>query len=193
MVKDLYEVLGVEKDADPAAIRKAYHRKALKHHPDRNGGSKESEETFREISAAYSILSDEKLRKAYDRERNRPAPQPAPGGSYTAPAPQGDEGWTQVSRKYEAVKNSYFWKASERRRAKNEQRSARMGSAESVFDMSSWDDLPGTSIQAPFDMTKPCPIINNAPVLGAPVKVAMGQFGTLPGFFFWQKPAGPNG
>lgn len=187
-LKDLYEVLGVAKDADLAAVKKAYHKLALKHHPDRNGGSKESEEKFREISAAYSILSDDKLRRVYDLQRSRPAPQPAPGGAYTAPAPQGDEGWAQVTRKYEAVKNSYFWKASERRRAQNEQRSRRgqAGEAPDVFGMSSWEDLPGTQILAPFDMTKPFKVVNNAPVLGESIRV-VDPFGSLPGFSIWRK------
>ena len=72
-MKDFYQILGVEKTATQAQLRSAYHKLALKHHPDRNGGSEESEEKFREIGAAYNCLSDERLRKLYDHERSRPA------------------------------------------------------------------------------------------------------------------------
>lgn len=58
----LYEVLGVEKDADAKAIKKAYRKMAIKHHPDKGG----DEHTFKEVNAAYEILSDEKKRELYD-------------------------------------------------------------------------------------------------------------------------------
>lgn len=188
--KDLYAVLGVEPAADLATIRKAYHKLALKHHPDRNKGSKESEELFREISAAYSILSDEKLRKVYDLRRSRPAPQQAPGGAYTAPAPEGNDGWADVTRKYEAVKNSYFWKASERRRSQNEQRSRRsapgMG-ARSIFDLSPMEDVPGQGIQAPWDAGVPVKIVGqNAPTLGESIRI-VNPMGPIPQFSMWRK------
>jgi curved DNA-binding protein CbpA len=186
-VKDLYALLGVEKNADLAAIKKAYRKLALKHHPDRNGGSKESEETFREITAAYSILSDEKLRRAYDLQKARPAPQAAPGGAYTAPAPQGNDGWAEVRKKYEAVKNSYFWRASERRRAQNEQRTRH-----SAASLSSWDDQPGTGIQAAFDMTKPFKVVRNEPALGESIKVIDPLGNTIPAFSVWKKKDKPN-
>jgi len=189
--KDWYQVLGVEPEADLAAIRKAYHKLALLHHPDRNKGSKESEELFREAAKAYAVLSDERTRKVFDRERLRPAPRPAPGGAYTAPAPQGEEGWSEV-RKYEAVKNSYFWKASERRRSQNEQRSRRgagmgSGAQKSIFDMSSADDLPGTGIQAPWDAGAPVKIVGrNAPTLGESIRV-VNPGGPIPEFSVWRK------
>jgi len=59
----LYEVLGVEKDDDPKTIKKAYRKLCLKHHPDKGG----DEQTFKEINAAYEILSDEKKRELYDQ------------------------------------------------------------------------------------------------------------------------------
>ena len=59
----LYETLEVEKDATPAQIKKAYRKLAVKHHPDKGG----DEHKFKEISAAYEILSDEEKRKAYDK------------------------------------------------------------------------------------------------------------------------------
>jgi molecular chaperone DnaJ len=65
--KDYYAVLGVDRASKPEQIRKAYRRLARKHHPDVNPGNKAAEEKFKEISAAYEILSDEKKRKIYDQ------------------------------------------------------------------------------------------------------------------------------
>ncbi|RUA05726.1 MAG: molecular chaperone DnaJ [Gammaproteobacteria bacterium] len=66
--RDYYEVLGVTKGTDAKAIKKAYKRLAMKHHPDRNKDNKAAAETkFKEIQKAYSILSDEQKRQAYDQ------------------------------------------------------------------------------------------------------------------------------
>jgi molecular chaperone DnaJ len=64
---DFYEVLGVSRDADGAAIKSAYRKLAMKHHPDRNPGCAESEATFKAISVAYDCLKDPQKRAAYDR------------------------------------------------------------------------------------------------------------------------------
>lgn len=64
---DYYEVLGVPRDADEAAIKKAYRALALKHHPDRNPGRKDSEEKFKEAAEAYAVLADAEKRARYDR------------------------------------------------------------------------------------------------------------------------------
>ena len=65
--RDYYEVLGVPKDADDAAIKKAYRQLAKKYHPDSNPGNKEAEEKFKEAGEAYAVLSDKDKRAAYDR------------------------------------------------------------------------------------------------------------------------------
>ncbi len=65
--RDYYEVLGVSRDAPPEDIKKAYRQLALKHHPDRNPGSKEAEERFKEAAEAYSVLGDAEKRSVYDR------------------------------------------------------------------------------------------------------------------------------
>lgn len=61
-----YEVLGVPRDADEDAIRKAYRKLARKHHPDVNPGDKVAEEKFKDISQAYAVLSDPEKRRAFD-------------------------------------------------------------------------------------------------------------------------------
>src|SRR5215471_18408319 len=67
IVKDPYEVLGVEKTASADDIRKAYRRLAKKLHPDLNPGNKAAEEQFKEVSAAYDLLSDADKRGRFDR------------------------------------------------------------------------------------------------------------------------------
>merc|ERR1712224_753339 len=66
--RDYYEVLGVEKTATADEIKKSYRKLAIRWHPDKNPNNKEeAEEKFKEISAAYSILSDENKRSQYDK------------------------------------------------------------------------------------------------------------------------------
>jgi molecular chaperone DnaJ len=64
--RDYYEVLNVQRDTALDDIKKAYRRLALQYHPDRNPGSKEAEERFKEINEAYSVLSDPEKRRQYD-------------------------------------------------------------------------------------------------------------------------------
>lgn len=64
--RDYYDILGVKKGASAEEIKKAYRRLALKYHPDRNQGNKESEERFKELSEAYAVLSDKKKKQEYD-------------------------------------------------------------------------------------------------------------------------------
>lgn len=66
-MRDFYDVLDVPRDADPDTIKKAYRRLALKHHPDRNGGSRDAEGKFKEATEAYEVLREPEKRAAYDR------------------------------------------------------------------------------------------------------------------------------
>ena len=65
--KDYYQVLGVARNASAEEVKKAYRQLALRHHPDRNPGSKEDEEKFKEAAEAYSVLADAEKRSVYDR------------------------------------------------------------------------------------------------------------------------------
>lgn len=67
MSKDYYASLGVSKSASEAEIKKAYKKKAMEHHPDRNVWDKRSEATFKEINEAYQTLGDKEKRKSYDQ------------------------------------------------------------------------------------------------------------------------------
>jgi molecular chaperone DnaJ len=64
--RDFYDVLGVNKNASPEALKSAYRKLAVKHHPDKNPGDKSSEDKFKEASEAYNILSDQKKKQNYD-------------------------------------------------------------------------------------------------------------------------------
>ncbi|HEY4216895.1 MAG TPA: molecular chaperone DnaJ [Gemmatimonadaceae bacterium] len=64
---DFYAVLGVERTCSDDELKKAYRKLAMENHPDRNGGSKEAEERFKEISEAYDVLRDPQKRAAFDR------------------------------------------------------------------------------------------------------------------------------
>jgi molecular chaperone DnaJ len=66
-MRDYYEVLGVDRSADAEAIKRSYRKLALQYHPDRNGGSAEAEEKFKELTEAYEVLKDPDKRAAYDR------------------------------------------------------------------------------------------------------------------------------
>lgn len=65
--RDYYEVLGVARSADAAAIKKAYRKLAKKYHPDTNHGDPQAEQKFKEVTEAYSVLSDPEKKKMYDQ------------------------------------------------------------------------------------------------------------------------------
>ena len=65
--RDYYEILGVEHNASPEEIKKAYRKVALKYHPDKNPNNKAAEEKFKEAAEAYEILSQAEKRQRYDR------------------------------------------------------------------------------------------------------------------------------
>ena len=80
--RDYYEVLGVEKSADEAAIKKAYRALAKKYHPDMNPGDAQAEKMFKEASEAYAILSDPEKRRQYDQFGHAAFDQGAGGGGF---------------------------------------------------------------------------------------------------------------
>ena len=79
--RDYYEVLGVSKTATPEEIKKAYRKKAIQYHPDKNPGDKEAEEKFKEAAEAYDVLRDSEKRAKYDQFGHSMGPQGFGGGS----------------------------------------------------------------------------------------------------------------
>ena len=77
--KDFYKVLGVEKSVSEAELKKTYRKLARKYHPDSNQGDAKAEATFKEVSEAYSVLSDPEQRKEYDQ-----SPAMGSGARFTA-------------------------------------------------------------------------------------------------------------
>ena len=80
--RDYYEVLGVSKNADENAIKKAYRKLAKKYHPDTNSGDADAEKKFKEVTEAYSVLSDKEKRKLYDQFGHAAFDEGAGGGTY---------------------------------------------------------------------------------------------------------------
>jgi molecular chaperone DnaJ len=86
--KDFYKVLGVDKDADAATIKKSYRKLARQHHPDSKPDDKVAEERFKEIAEAYDVLGDAEKRKEYDQMRSMFAggfPAGGAGGGFNFP------------------------------------------------------------------------------------------------------------
>ena len=90
--KDFYAILGVPKDADAAAVKKAYRKLARTHHPDKNPGDAAAEQKFKDIGEAHAVLSDPKQREEYDAVR-----QMAHGGArFTAGGAGGNGGFEDI-------------------------------------------------------------------------------------------------
>jgi DnaJ-class molecular chaperone len=70
MSKDYYRILGVDESASPDDIRRAYRKRAFDLHPDRNGGSRQAEDSFKELTEAYAVLGEPGRRASYDATRH---------------------------------------------------------------------------------------------------------------------------
>ncbi len=82
MKKDFYEILGISKSADAAEIKKAYRKKAIEYHPDKNPGNKEAEEKFKLAAEAYEILSDPQKKAKYDQYGHQAFDGASGGGGF---------------------------------------------------------------------------------------------------------------
>jgi len=94
--RDYYEVLGVNRDADEEAIKKAYRRLAMKHHPDRNPDNPKAEELFKEAKEAYEVLTDANKRAAYYHRYSHAGVEPRPRASMAGRGAAGLSGFADA-------------------------------------------------------------------------------------------------
>ena len=80
--RDYYEVLGVDRGADDATLKKAYRKLAKKYHPDMNKDNPQAEELFKEVTESYNVLSDKEKRKLYDQFGHAAFDEGAGQGAY---------------------------------------------------------------------------------------------------------------
>ncbi|EDW45719.1 dnaJ protein homolog 1 [Drosophila sechellia] len=98
MPKDYYKILGIQRNANNGEIRKAYHKQALRYHPDKNK-SPQAEEIFKQVSKAYEVLSDNKKRRCYDdcRDQGTRRSSPNQGSDFGDGMPFGSGGGGSAS------------------------------------------------------------------------------------------------
>ena len=152
--KDLYDVLGVAKTASADEIKKAYRKLARKYHPDKNPGDKEAEDRFKEIQAAYDVLSDPAKRKEYDRVGPRMfSGAGGPGGfNFDFAGNVGDLG------DLGDLFGGLFGNARTRGSRRRSQRGERGRDVEVVVNLSFDDSLKGISTKVPVELETACSV-----------------------------------
>jgi molecular chaperone DnaJ len=153
-MRDLYEVLGLNKGATADEIKKAYRKLAREHHPDKNPGDKAAEERFKEVQAAYDVLSDPEKRKQYDQVGSRifsGAGGPGAGGNYQWSGNLGDLG--DLSDLFGGIFGGARQSGGSSRRS---QRGERGRDVEVSLSVSFEDSLRGLTTKIPVELEVAC-------------------------------------
>lgn len=180
--KDYYAILGLERNAKPEAIRKAYRHLARKYHPDLNPGNKAAEEKFKEISEAYEVLSDDKKRQIYD-QYGFYADNIPPGG-YAGARPGGgsqgfdfsgfdfgdlgsdEEGRGRFGSSFRDLFSSLFSRGVEREPGHEQPR--RGSDLEHHMHLGFWDAIRGTQVRLTVARNEACPTCRGTGVASGP-------------------------
>ena len=150
--KDLYDVLGVKKNAGTDEIKKAYRKLARQYHPDRNPGDGAAEERFKEVQGAYDVLSDAEKRKQYDTFGAAGAGAGrGPGGVNVN---VGDFDFGDLGDIFGGIFGGGG--AGGRARTRSQARSQKGADVEAQVSLSFEDSLRGLSVQVPVDLETSC-------------------------------------
>ncbi len=153
--KDFYKVLGVGKDADQAAVKKAYRKLARENHPDSKPGDKVAEDRFKRVAEAYDVLGDTAKRKEYDDMRAMYAGAGAGGfgGGFPGGFGQGGSGTATGGFDISDLFGDFFNRSAGTRTA----RPARGADVETETTLAFADAIEGTTISLRLSSDAPCP------------------------------------
>jgi molecular chaperone DnaJ len=150
-MKDLYEILGVARNASQDEIKKAYRKLARKFHPDKNPGDREAEERFKQISAAYDVLGDPEKRAQYDQMGAR---------LFAGGRAEGFAGFDADAFSFEGVDlGSLFgdlFGGGAGGGTGRRQRGRRGRDVETAVNLSFEDSLSGVTVKIPVELEGPC-------------------------------------
>src|SRR4051794_13633176 len=158
--KDFYQVLGVKKDAEQAAIKKAYRKLARENHPDSKPGDKAAEERFKQVAEAYDVLGDTAKRKEYDDMRSMFSGAGGggfPGGGFPGGFGQGSAGGFDISDLFGDVFNRGGGAGGGFGTRTRTPRPARGADLETETTIAFEDAIDGTTISLRLSSDAPCP------------------------------------
>ncbi|MEW4447989.1 molecular chaperone DnaJ [Qipengyuania sp. JC766] len=180
---DLYELLGVSRDADAATLKSAYRKQAMANHPDRNPGNAEAEARFKAVNAAYEVLKDPQKRSAYDRYGHAAFQQGMGGG--------GPQDFADIGDIFETIFGSAFSGAGGQQRARR--------GADLRYDMEIGleDAFHGKSTQIEVEISQTCDTCSGSGAepgtgtRGCQLCNGFGKVRAKQGFFVVERPC-PN-
>ncbi len=143
--RDYYEILGIPRDADADAIKKAYRKLAIQFHPDKNPGNSEAEEKFKEAAGAYEILSDAQKRAQYDRF-----------GHAAFSGGRGHQDVNDIFANFGDIFGDFFGGGSQQRTRRSRHESRRGADLRYLTEISLKEVLHGLEKDIEFDTDKSC-------------------------------------